>query len=160
MTARIGALIAHLFIPAMWFLVVLHVFLGALGIFGPAGFRGLIRRFTKSKNVRLFSLVLMLFGTIMFVRAGSTKMVFLAKALGASSFVAGGVGLIIPVLGVMIAEWFVDRANIWFRVLGILAIGMAYLFFLAAAPAPVDESGAPTEELHEAVEAMEDAASP
>ena len=155
MTAKLSALIALLFIPAMWFLVGLHVLLGAIGVLGPGGLRSVAQRFTKNKFVRLFSVLLVLFGIIMFVRAGGTKMVLLVRVLGVSSFVTGGVGLIIPVLGVMVAEWIVDRSNLWFRALGLLAFGLAYLFFLATAPAPVDESAASVQDLQETVEARE-----
>jgi hypothetical protein len=53
------------------------------------------------------------------------------KTLGVLLFIDGGVRLFIPTLSVIFAEWCVARSDHWYRVLGIVCLGMAYLFYHA-----------------------------
>jgi hypothetical protein len=74
---------------------------------------------------------LMVIGAEMFVRASGMAVPLLVKTLGVLLFIDGGVRLFIPTLSVIFAEWCVARSDHWYRVLGIVCLGMAYLFYHA-----------------------------
>lgn len=131
MTTRIAKLLALVYVPMMWALVVLLGGLGAAGILAPARLRGIFKVFTRNRPVRIAGAVFMLVGAEMFIRAASAALPLLVKTLGVLLFVDGGVMLIIPALNVIIAEWCVARSDNWFRVAGLVSVGLAYLFFLA-----------------------------
>jgi hypothetical protein len=127
-TAR---LLATIYLPMMWVLVVLNGGLGLLGILAPARLRGVARVFTGNRTVRILGVFLMVFGAEMFIRGSGAELPWLVKSLGVILFMFGGVCLFIPTLSVILAEWCVARSDNWYRVLGLACLGLAYLFYHA-----------------------------
>lgn len=139
---KAARLLAIIYAPMMWFLVVLHAGLGALGVFAPARLRGVARVFTVNRNVRILGAFLLVFGAEMFIRGSGTAIPALVKTLGVLLFVFGGVGVFIPTLSVILAEWCVARSDNWYRMLGLVCFGLAYLFYHATRlPLPIAAKG-------------------
>ena len=132
MTQKAAALLTVVYVPMMWALVVLFALLGAAGLVVPAGLRRIVRVFTKNRPVRVAGSLLMLVGAEMFIRAPSTAVPLLVKTLGVLAFVDGGVMLLIPTFSVILAESCASRSDRWFRVAGLVCVGVSYLFFLAS----------------------------
>jgi hypothetical protein len=123
--------LAKIYAPMMWILVVVSGGLGVLGVIAPARLRGVVRAFTNSRAVRILGPFLLIFGAEMFIRGAGTAFPVLVKSLGVILFVFGGVCLFIPTVSVILAEWCLARSDSWYRVLGLLCIGLAYLFYSA-----------------------------
>lgn len=119
------------FVPLMWACVVAHTILGSVGVIAPERLRGMARHLTSSTTVRLLGGALMIIGTEMFVHAKMASTPALVKTLGVIIFIDGGVRLLIPMVSIIFAEWFVTLHAKWYRLLGLVAFGLAYLFYMA-----------------------------
>jgi hypothetical protein len=140
--AEAAGLLARIYAPMMWILVVMSGGLGALGVIAPARLRGVVRAFTNNRNARILGLFLLIFGAEMFIRGSGTAFPLLVKILGVILFVFGGVCLFIPTLSVILTEWCVARSDNWYRMLGLLCFGLAYLFFSSTRlPLPKEVEG-------------------
>ena len=128
---RIAGVLAKIYVPMMWVLVVVSGGLGAIGVIAPARLRGVARAFTNNRNARILGVFLLIFGAEMFIRGSGTAFPLLVKILGVILFIFGGVCLFIPTLSVILTEWCVARSDNWYRVLGLVCFGLAYLFFSA-----------------------------
>lgn len=129
--SKMAGLLATIYVPVMWALVVVFACLGILGVLAPARLRAVARVFTQNRPNRILGIVLMIVGAEMFVRAPGTVIPWLVRTLGVTLFVGGGVGLVIPTFSVIVAEWCVARTDYWYRVLGLLCLFVAYLFYHA-----------------------------
>ena len=128
---KVARLLAAIYVPMMWVLVVVNGGLGILGVIAPARLRGVARVFTGSRSVRILGVFLMVFGAEMFIRGSGTAFPWLVKTLGVTLFIFGGVCVFIPTLSVILAEWCVARSDNWYRMLGLVCLGLAYLFYHA-----------------------------
>jgi hypothetical protein len=124
-------LLAIIYVPMMWVLVVVSGGIGALGVLAPSKLKGTVGLFTKNRPVRILGVLLMVVGAEMFIRGSITTAPLLVKTLGVILFIDGGVCLFIPTFSVITAEWCMDRTEAWHRLAGLLALVLAYLFFLA-----------------------------
>jgi len=131
MTEKAAELLAMVYVPMMWVLVVLFAVLAGLGLLVPAKLRALLGVFTRNRPVRIAGALYMLVGAEMFIRAASTAIPMLVKTLGVVVFVDGGVMLLIPTFNVILSEWLMAHSDRWLRVAGLVCLGVAYLFFLA-----------------------------
>jgi hypothetical protein len=129
--AAMRGFLETIYLPMMWILVVVFVGLGLVGVLVPNRLRGALRFFSKNTNIRLLGILLMLVGAEMFVRASLIRFPLLVKTLGVLLFIDGGVRLVIPTVSVIIAEWFLPRADSLYRLAGLAGFGLAYLFYLA-----------------------------
>jgi hypothetical protein len=128
---RIAGVLAKIYAPMMWILFVVSGGLGILGVIAPGKLRGVVRAFTNNRTTRVLGLFLLIFGAEMFIRGAGTAFPMLVKSLGVILFIFGGACLFIPTLSVILAEWCVARSNNWYRVLGLVCIGLAILFWQA-----------------------------
>ncbi len=128
---KLARLLAAIYGPMIWTLVVIHAGLGVLGVIAPSRLRGVARALTNNRNVRVLGAFLMVFGAEMFIRGSGTALPVLVKGLAVCLFIFGGVCLFIPTLSVILAAWCVARSDNWYRVLGLLCLGLAYLFYHA-----------------------------
>jgi hypothetical protein len=126
---KVTGFLSLIYVSMMWVLMVVNGGLGALGVLAPGRLRGVARAFTNNRNVRILGLFLLVFGAEMFIRGSVTTFPVLVKTLGVILFIFGGVCLFIPTLSVILAEWCVARSDNWYRVLGLVCIGLAYLFY-------------------------------
>lgn len=139
---KVAGVLSVIYVPMMWVLVVVNGGLGALGVIAPGRLRGVARAFTNNRSVRVLGLFLIVFGAEMFVRGSGTAFPVLVKTLGVILFIFGGVCLFIPTLSVILAEWCVARSDNWYRVLGLVCIGLAVLFYQAKSlPGPKEVEG-------------------
>jgi hypothetical protein len=123
--------LAFIYAPMIWTLVAVCGCLGLLGVTAPAHLRSVVQALAKNRNVRILGVFLLLFGAEMFVRASGTALPPLVKGLGFCLFIFGGVCLFVPTLTVIFAEWCVARSDNWYRMLGLVCFGLAYLFYHA-----------------------------
>lgn len=139
---KVAGVLSVIYVPMMWVLVVVNGGLGALGVLAPGRLRGVARAFTNNRSVRILGLFLIVFGAEMFIRGSGTAFPVLVKTLGVILFIFGGVCLFIPTLSVILAEWCVARSDNWYRVLGLVCIGLAILFYKASSlPGPKEVEG-------------------
>ena len=139
---KVAGVLAKIYVPMMWILVVVSGGIGALGIVAPARLRAVARAFTNNRTVRVLGIFLLVFGAEMFIRGSGTAFPMLVKTLGVILFIFGGVCLFIPTLSVILAEWCVARSDNWYRVLGLVCVGLAYLFYNAMRlPLPKEVEG-------------------
>jgi len=139
---KVAGVLAKIYVPMMWILVVVSGGIGALGIVAPARLRAVARAFTNNRTVRVLGIFLLVFGAEMFIRGSGTAFPMLVKTLGVILFIFGGVCLFIPTLSVILAEWCVARSDNWYRVLGLVCVGLAYLFYNATRlPLPKEAEG-------------------
>jgi hypothetical protein len=131
MTERLAWLLATIYVPMMWALVAVSALLGVAGVVAPGRLRDGVRVFTQSRPNRILGVVLMIVGAEMFIRGPGMAVPLLVRTLGVLLFVDGGVRLILPTLSVIVAEWFVARSDHWYRVLGLVCLVLAYLFYHA-----------------------------
>ncbi len=131
MTEKAAWLLAAIYAPIMWGMVAANVVLGALGVVAPGRLRSIVRLFTQNRPNRILGVFLMIIGAEMFVRAPGTALPLLVKTLGVLMFIDGGVRLFIPTLSVILAEWCLARSDNWYRMLGLVCLGVAYLFYHA-----------------------------
>jgi len=120
-----------IYLPLMWACVAFYAALGALGILRPESLRGAVRRLAKPAPIRLIGIVLVLVGAETFVHARITSLPWLIKTLGVVLFVGGGVRVVVPMLSVIVAERMLEVSRQWYRLAGLLSLGIAYLFYLA-----------------------------
>lgn len=146
MLEKASAFLGVINTPLMWVMVALHLALGVLGIVAPSQLRRIFGGVLPRWRIRLLGFVLMLIGAEIFVNAENTQVPTIAKTLSILLFVDGGVRLLIPMVHVVLTEWLLSKRNAWFRVVGLLSLCFAYLYYLAAQAAEVVE------------EAVEDAA--
>lgn len=130
---------------------------GIVGILSPATTRNVTARFVSKAPVRLFGLVLLIIGALIYRWARLTTQADLAHALGFVMFVAGGVQLVLPTFVVVLNEWWVERRLVWERLLCVVyfAVGAFFVYSAIAPPTPpptptdapavVAENGAPPE---------------
>jgi len=139
---KVAGVLSVIYVPMMWVLVVVNGGLGALGVLAPGRLRAVARAFTNNRSVRILGLFLIVFGAEMFIRGSGTAFPVLVKTLGVILFIFGGVCLFIPTLSVILAEWCVARSDNWYRVLGLVCIGLAILFYKASSlPGPKEVEG-------------------
>lgn len=129
MTKRLAWLLSTIYAPMMWALVAVGALMGVAGVVAPRRLRDAARVFTENRPNRILGIILMIVGMEMFVRAPGTAVPLLVRTLGVLLFVDGGVRLILPTLSVIVAEWFVARSDHWYRVLGLVCLVLAYLFY-------------------------------
>lgn len=139
MLANVSALLALLYVPLMWALTITLLLVGLLGVLMPARLRRLLDMFTRNGPVRVLGVVMVILGAEMFIQARNTVSPMLVKTLGVLLFVDGGVGLIVPTLSVIFTEKTRNFRLPGLRFVGLLLIGTAWLFYLAAQlpPPPV-----------------------
>jgi hypothetical protein len=94
--------------------------------------RRIMNVFTRNGPVRLLGILLLVVGAEMFIQARNTAMPVLVKALSALMFMDGGVRLFVPTLSVIIMEKLRNIRPAGLRLIGLLQIGIAWLFYLAA----------------------------
>lgn len=143
MFGMVSEVMRRLFIPSAWVFIVCYGVGAVLGILVPNALRGLVRVFTSKLPVCALGVVWILSGTAFFVGAEAAELTALVRVLGVLGFVSGGVSLLIPMLGVIVAESIRDRSNTGIRVFGLVCGGLTYLFFIAAKLAPVVEIAEP-----------------
>ncbi|NIA14311.1 MAG: hypothetical protein GWP08_09525 [Nitrospiraceae bacterium] len=137
MLAETASFLTWIYTPAMWACVAVNVLMGLAGLLAPGWLRATVAAFTSTGPVRILGAVAMILGTGMFMSADGTASPLLVKTLGVVLFVDGGVGLVIPTLHIILSEWVVGWKNPWYRLFGLTAFGMAYVFYLATMlPAP------------------------
>lgn len=132
MLSRVASVLAVTYAPTMWFLVGIHVFLGLAGVFSPRFLRRVFSLFVRNTPVRVLGVGLLIVGAQMFLRAPGTMAPLLVKTLGTLLFIDGGVRLFIPALSVIYTERLVAQSHSWFRLIALLFLLLAYLFFKAA----------------------------
>ncbi|MCX5771912.1 MAG: hypothetical protein NTZ09_16800 [Candidatus Hydrogenedentes bacterium] len=84
-------------------------------------------------------ILLIIVGAEMFIQARHTSLPLLVKGLGALMFIDGGVRLFVPTLSVIFMEKLRSIRPLGLRLVGLLGVGVAWLFYLAAQlpPPPV-----------------------
>lgn len=132
MVANTVALLALIYRPLMLSLALVLLLLGVVGIVAPGALRRIMNMFTRNGPVRLLGVVLIVLGAEMFIQARNTTLPMLVKALGALMFVDGGVCLFVPTLSVIFTEKLRSIRPIGLRLIGLLEVGAAWLFYLAA----------------------------
>jgi len=115
----------------MWVFAILLGIIGLLGLVAPDALRGTLRVFTRNGAVRILGMVLLLVGMQMFIRAPSTSLPLLVKALAVILFVKGGVSLFIPTVNVMFTERAMEQGPLLLRLAGLASLSVGYLFYLA-----------------------------
>ena len=131
MTEKLVRLLTVIYVPMMWSLVVIFALVGLIGILAPKRLRAMVGVFTRNRPNRAIGVVLIIVGAEMFIRGSVTVLPWLVKMVGVVLFVDGGVRLVLPTLSVIFAEWCVARSDYWYRVLGLVCFGLAYLFYHA-----------------------------
>ncbi len=125
-------MVAH----AMWGLVVLFGILGALALLTPDAERRIVRRFTYKTPVRILGFCLLLLGMLLFALADRTGWRLLAQCMGVVFFLAGGINMALPEFMITLNESWIDKGQVAHRIVGLLYIGLAVLFYLATTPPP------------------------
>lgn len=139
MVANTVGLLALIYVPLMLSLALVLLLLGVVGIVAPWSLRRIMNMFTRNGPVRLLGIVLIVLGAEMFIQARHTTMPLLVKTLGVLMFVDGGVRLFVPTLSVIFMEKLRGVRPVGLRLIGLLQVGVAWLFYLAAQlpPPPV-----------------------
>lgn len=115
----------------MWVFVGAYGLLGLAGLIYPDAERKFIGWFTGRLPVRILGLILMAAGIFIFRYAKDTGWPILAQVLGVVNTVAGGVNLILPDAMIVLNEAWIERRDVWHRLLGALYVVVAYLCYLA-----------------------------
>jgi len=139
MVANMVGLLALIYVPLMLSLASVLLLLGVVGIVAPWSLRRIMNMFTRNGPVRVLGVVLIILGAEMFIQARNTTLPLLVKALGTLMFIDGGVRLFVPTLSVIFMEKLSGVRPIGLRLMGLLQVGVAWLFYLAAQlpPPPV-----------------------
>ena len=139
MVANTAGLLALIYVPLMLSLALVLLVLGVVGILAPWSLRRVMNLFTRNGPVRVLGVVLIILGAEMFIQARHTTLPMLVKGLGALMFIDGGVRLFVPTLSVIIMEKLRGVRPVGLRLMGLLQVGLAWLFYLAAQlpPPPV-----------------------
>ena len=139
MVANTVSLLSKIYVPLMLSLAVVFLLLGIMGLLAPWSLRRVMNMFTRNGPVRILGILLLVVGAEMFIQARHTTWPLLVKALGALVFVDGGVQLFVPTLSVIFMEKLRGIRPIGLRLVGLLQVGVAWLFYLAAQlpPPPV-----------------------
>ncbi len=130
---------------AMWFFVLVCAGLGALGLLSPGAMRRVIGTFLKDTPVRIFGVLLMIGGALLFAFAGGTKLPVFVQAMAVFLFIAGGVQILIPTFAVLVNEWWLEKTALWIRFSGLVYLGVACAFFYAAKDIKSLPAAPPTE---------------
>lgn len=120
------------YVPMMWLCMAALALVGVAGLAVPGVARTMLGVFTKNRPVRLMAILFLLVGAEMFIQAPVTATPLLVKTLGVIVFIDGGVGLLIPTFTVILVEWCMARSDWWLRIVGLLCMWLAFVFFLAA----------------------------
>jgi hypothetical protein len=139
MIADAARLLALIYVPLMLSLALVLLLLGIVGIVAPGSLRRIMNVFTRNGPVRVLGVLLIIVGAEMFIQARNTTLPLLVKGLGALMFVDGGVRLFVPTLSVILMEKTRGVRPLGLRLIGLLEVGAAWLFYLAAQlpPPPV-----------------------
>lgn len=139
MVANTAGLLALIYVPLMLSLALVLLVLGVVGILAPWSLRRVMNVFTRNGPVRVLGILLIIVGAEMFIQARHTSLPLLVKALGALMFIDGGVRLFVPTLSVIFMEKLRSVRPLGLRLMGLLQVGLAWLFYLAAQlpPPPV-----------------------
>ena len=123
-----------------WLLVAVYGITGLITLISPNTWRTFIKRFLTPTPVRVFGVVLMVVGGAYFARSGDTNLPVFAKLMAVWFFVTGGVQLVLPMVPIVVSEWWIDRRNLWYRAYGLVCFGLAYGFFVASRVPAVEEA--------------------
>jgi len=139
MVANTVGLLALIYVPLMLSLALVLLLLGVVGILAPWSLRRVMNMFTRNGPVRVLGVLLIVVGAEMFIQARHTTLPLLVKGLGALMFIDGGVRLFVPTLSVIFMEKLRSVRPLGLRLMGLLQVGVAWLFYLAAQlpPPPV-----------------------
>jgi hypothetical protein len=129
------------FVPAMWILAVAYGLLGLAGVLAPGIAKGQIAMVHGSGRMRLFGIYLLLIGILVFSQASLFGNPIIPQAISVVVFLLGGVLLHIPAVGRIVGENMLDKGPSFFRVVALIYILIAGLFYSATRVHEVDELG-------------------
>lgn len=104
--------------------------LGLIGLFSPDRTRGFISTFLEKAPVRILGAVLMVLGAGVFRVANQLELPMVGHVLGVALFMFGGVHIFIPEFAIILNEWWVARKTAWERLVSLVYIAVAVLFFM------------------------------
>ena len=104
--------------------------LGLIGLFSPGTTRGIVSAFVEKAPVRILGLFLMALGAGIFRVADQLYVPIVGKVIGVTLFMIGGVHMFVPVFAIILNEWWVARKMAWERLVSLVYIGIAVLFFM------------------------------
>lgn len=148
------------FVPAMWVLAVAHGLLGLFALLSPNLAKGQVGMLRGNGRTRAFGIYLMLLGVLIFSQGNFAANPLIPKTAAVVLFLLGGTLLLIPAVGLIIVEWMLDKGPAFFRLIALLNILVAGLFYFAAQMRPSDdyEVEPPTSEVMEGEELSEEPA--
>ena len=131
-----------IYVPAMWVLLVGHGLIGLLALISPDLAKGQINVLHGNGRIRVFGLYLGAIGILIFSQATLATEPLIPQVAAVALFLAGGTLVVLPALGLILVEWMLDRGPGFFRLIALLNILIAGLFYFAA---QVPQTGTPEE---------------
>lgn len=137
MIATLYHILAILYGPLLWLLVVFHALLGVVGLAAPGRLRAFVAALMGKGRIRALGAVLLVVGAMLFIGAETSSVPFLGKFLAILFFIDGGVRLVMPTVSVVYSEWIVGWSDGTQRLLALAVLALAVFFYLAAQVPPL-----------------------
>jgi hypothetical protein len=132
MISALYHILALLYVPLLWALIVFHAIAGLTGLFAPDRLRSLFAVFLSKGRIRTLGGVLLVLGAMLYIGAEKSDAPVVGKVLAVLFFIDGGVRLIMPTVSVVYTEWLMSRSDGVLRLLALVAIALAAFFYMAA----------------------------
>lgn len=104
--------------------------LGLIGLFSPDRTRAFITTFLEKTPVRILGAVLIILGAGIFRVAMQLHVPIAGQLVGVALFMLGGVHIVIPEFAIIVNEWWGARKTVWERLISLVYIALAVLFFM------------------------------
>lgn len=130
--------LSFIYVPAMWVLIVAHALVGILALLSPNIAKGQVRVLQGSGRIRLLGLYLLVLGVLIFSQATLAANPVVPQAAAVVLFLCGGTLIVIPALGLILVEWMLEKGPGFFRLVALVNILVAGLFYFAAQLRPVE----------------------
>ena len=141
MISALYHILALLYVPLLWVLVLFHAVTGMAGLIAPERLRSLLSVLMSKARIRVLGMVLVTLGAMLFIGAENSEIPMVGKVLAVLFFIDGGVRLIMPTVSVVYTEWLTNLSDAKLRLLALMALALAIFFYMAAQVPP--ETAAP-----------------
>ena len=115
----------------MWLFAGLSALAGLLLLANPTAVRHAACAIHTNRRIRIVAVLAVIVGAAFYARAHFTSLVIPVRVIGAALFVAGGVGLLLPQVAIIINEWILEHRDSFIRALCLVYFILAAVFYFA-----------------------------